>query len=58
MSLFAGEDLIGIFFYDSNNSLDEGLYKTFKSNLLMTGMALTFLSQRANNPNLTRSIVN
>ena len=58
MSLFAGEDLIGIFFYDSNNSLDEGLYKTFKSNLLMAGMALTFLSQRANNPNLTRSIVN
>lgn len=47
MSLFIGEKPIGIIFCDSTQNLDETLYQTFKSNLLVTGKALTFLAQRA-----------
>lgn len=47
MSLFIGEKPIGMIFCDSTKKLDEALYKAFKSNLLLTGKALTFLSQRA-----------
>ncbi|MFT5662655.1 MAG: HD-like signal output (HDOD) protein [Gammaproteobacteria bacterium] len=47
MSLFIGKKPIGIFFCDSTKKLDEALYNTFKSNLMCTGKALTFLSQRA-----------
>lgn len=47
MSLFIGEKPIGMIFCDTTKKLDETLYKTFKSNLLLTGKALTFLSQRA-----------
>ena len=46
MSLFIGEKPIGLIFCDSTQKLDEPLYKTFKSNLLLAGKALTFLSQR------------
>lgn len=46
MSLFIGEKPIGMIFCDSTKTLDELSYKSFKSNLLLTGKALTFLSQR------------
>jgi HD-like signal output (HDOD) protein len=49
MSLFTGQKPIGMVFCDSTQKLDEPLYKTFKSNLLLAGKALTFLSQRSRN---------
>jgi HD-like signal output (HDOD) protein len=46
-SLFIDKKSIGIIFCDSTKRLDETLYNTFKSNLLLAGKALTFLSQQA-----------
>jgi len=48
MSLFIDEKPIGMIFCDSTKELDETLYNIFKSNLLLTGKALTFISHRAN----------
>ena len=46
MSLFIGKKPIGMIFCDSTKKLDETMYQSFKSSLLLTGKALTYLAER------------